>query len=193
MPDIVDNNFERADYIFLLEEIKGFKEFFMNYYKRKLKAKKKGDIDEKNYCKNVMNYTIGYLQKVNPFIKAYIIITLNRKMFDLVDKFYDDVLLSNVDSLITKRDISEYLPISDNLGDFKKVKENEDFYMYNFNYQWNLEPPSYRGTSKAWFANYAKITNKKFDLSKTSVSVLNPLYNKYRFDKKTFQLVKEIN
>lgn len=188
----VENDFEICDFVFKLERIKGFTEFFLSYYEKKKKAKLKGNKRKSQYYKNIMNYVIGYLQKINPFVKAYIILNLNKKMFNYVDKYYDDILLSNVDSLISKRDLSNVLPISNNLGDFKEVRKGEDFYMYGYNYQWNFEPPSYRGIPKAWFENYQEIMKKEFDLSKTSVNTLNVLYNKYRFNYKLNQFVKEI-
>ena len=183
--------FEPSEFVFKLGNIDGFSRFFKVYYDRKEKAKEKGDKIKKSYYKSIINMTIGYFQKINPFLRSYIISNLNNRMLDLVSKYYDHVLLSNVDSLITNIDLSSELPISDECGGFKIMREKEPFFLYSYNYQWNNEPPTYRGTPSAWFENYKKINKKSFDLSETSVSSLSVLYNKYRLDVKKMQFVKE--
>lgn len=120
-----------------------FKRFVEVWYNRKKNAKTKKD---KMKAKEILNFSIGYLQKVNPFIRARIISFANKVISDLID---ENTLLCSTDSIISlieRKDIN----IGVELGQFKEEKQGLFAYK-DMNYQWNLETPKYRGVSKNWF------------------------------------------
>ena len=174
----------KSDYICELSYNENFKRFFITYYDKKKQAKTKS---ERDYYKSVINYTIGFFKLTNPFIRANIILNLNDYMANMIEKFKDEVLLSNTDCLITKSDISKYLNIGNEIGQFKIAKEKQGFYMTKLNYQWDNEKPTYRGVPKGWYDEYKKRFKKDFILSENSVKILSRLFNKYQFNLKKFQ------
>ena len=122
-----------------------FIKFVKNWYNKKLNAK---DKIEKAKAKGVLNYSVGFLQNRNPYIRATIITRCNNLIKSLVDK---NTLYCNTDSLVslTKReDIEEKL--GSNIGEWKLEHEGNFAYI-GFNYQWNLDKPSYRGVPNSWF------------------------------------------
>lgn len=137
-----------------------YKRFVDRWYKEKKKGNPK--------AKNVLNFSIGYLQLVNPFLRAQIIGLSNESMLKLIDK---NTLYCNTDNIIsmTKRDD---LVFGNNIGEFKF--EREGYFAFDgFNYQWDLDIPSYRGIPKCWF-------NDGWDILKDP---LPPNGNTWVFDK----------
>ena len=153
-----------------------FKRFVAVWYNKKKKA---SCPEEKQKAKGVLNYSIGYLQNVNPYIRATILTHVNNRISSLVDK---NTLFCNTDSLVSlvrRPDIEAN--IGDEIGQWKL--EHQGYFAYKgFNYQWDDNVPTYRGQPKAYF-------KKGFDL----LTDLPPeTRNKYYLDHKTLQ-IKEID
>lgn len=134
---------ELAEYQF--PEIESpFKKFVNNYYNKKKKAI---DLDEKQKFKDVLNFSVGYMQLKNPFLRARIIFLCNKKIESLID---ENTLLCNTDSLVSltrRKDIEEKL--GNELGEWKLEHEGQFAYK-GLNYQWNSNV-CYRGVPKSWF------------------------------------------
>lgn len=164
----------RADYVFPL--IKSpFEKFVKTWYKRKKNAKTK---EEKGKAKGVLNYSIGYLQKYNPFLRAAIITYSNDFIMNLMD---ENTLYCNTDSIVSKvkrPDIEKNL--GDDIGQWK-IEHFGKFAYRGYSYQWDNTIPSVRGISKKWF-------KKDFDIL---VDPIPKQGNVWYIDRKTFEL-KEV-
>ena len=133
----------------------GLKRFVEVYYKRKKDAgelyKSTGDIQHlinKLKAKQTLNFFVGFLQRRNPFIRAWIVCLCNEYIENLID---DDTLFWNTDSIVSKRrryDLEENLGLE--VGQWKLEHTGEVAYLGN-NYQWNKDIPTYRGIPKTWF------------------------------------------
>lgn len=135
---------KRCEWIF--EKIESpFKRFVEVWYNRKKKANKNSAEREK--AKQILNYSVGYFQKVNPFVRARIISYANKVIKDLIN---DQTIYCNTDSIVSliKR---EDIIVGDNIGDFKLEDKGTYFAFNGFNYQWDYEVPTYRGVAKTWF------------------------------------------
>lgn len=117
-----------------------FKRFVEVWYNKKLNP------DTKKKAKGVLNYSVGYLQKVNPFLRATIIGHCNNYIKSLID---EDTLYCNTDSLVSKK-LRHDFKIGTELGNWK-IEHQGKFAFIGFNYQWDLEVPSYRSKPKSWF------------------------------------------
>lgn len=126
-----------AKYKFPLME-SPFKKFVETWYNKKLAGERK--------AKQVINYAVGYLQRINPFLRATVIGCCNSLIESMIDA---NTLYCNTDSIITLKPITS-LVIGKNIGEWK-IEKKGDFAFRNFNYQWNKEAPHYRGKSRNWF------------------------------------------
>lgn len=120
-----------------------FAKFMNRWYDRKKNAK---NPDDKAKAKQMIVYAVGYLQKVNPFLRAAIVGYANDLILSLLDK---NSIYCNTDCIVStvKRDD---LAIGLELGEFK-VEDSGMFGRSGFNYQWDLDLPTYRGIPKSWF------------------------------------------
>lgn len=132
----------RADYIFPMME-SPFVDFAERWYERKVCATNRA---EKTIAKEMMNYAVGYLQRKNPFLRAAVVEYANRLIYSVFDK---DTIYCNTDSIVSMRKRDD-LPIGNEMGQFKN-DHSGSFALKDFNYQWNLETPVYRGIPKSWF------------------------------------------
>lgn len=121
-----------------------FKKFIEVWYAKKKNAKNEQD---KYKAKEVLNYSVGYFQKVNPFIRARIISYANKVIRDLID---ENTLLCSTDSIVSLVPRNE-IKIGTNIGEFKDDSKGEFFAYKGMNYQWDLDIPTYRSVSKKWF------------------------------------------
>lgn len=132
--------------IFVFKEIESpFKRFVQVWYDRKKNAK---DKREKMKAKNVLTYSIGYLQRKNPFIRAAIICRANKYINSLID---ENTLYWNTDSIIStvKRPDIE-CNIGKEIGQWK-LEHSGSFAYTGYSYQWNGDIPCVRGIPKKWF------------------------------------------
>ena len=141
-----------AQFIFPVIE-SPFKEFVEHWYEIK---KHPSSQEEKLKAKCVLNYSIGYLQNINPFIRATVICRANEYIESLIyegtgknKRLKDNVLQWNTDSIISTCELPE-LKIGEGLGEWK-LQHVGNFAYRGFAYQWNYEVPTQRGVSKGWF------------------------------------------
>lgn len=173
-----------ADYVFDAIE-SPFKKFVEVWYNRKKNAK---TTEEKLKAKEVLNYSIGYLQLINPFIRACIIGRSNKYTLSYID---EHTIYANTDSIVSTepREDLEAL-IGSEIGQFKREHYGDLFAWQkdNLNYQWNLEPPKYRGIPKGFFIKFKEINKRDFDILKdtTPADLLT-----YEYDSEK-NIVKEI-
>ena len=133
-----------CDFIFPKVE-SPFKKFVEVWYKRKKEAQ--SGTKEKQKAKDVLNFSVGYYQKVNPFIRARIISYANKLISDLMD---ENTILCNTDSIVSlvpRKDLN----IGENIGQFKEENKGTLFAYKGYEYQWDLQVPTYRHVSKKWF------------------------------------------
>lgn len=117
-----------------------FKRFVHTWYERKRLAP--SGSDARNRAKSVLNYVVGYLQKVNPFYRTTIITYCNERIRSLID---DNTLSCNTDSIVSLQPRTD-LSISDGIGDFKV--EHDGYYAYiGTSYQWTGERAHIRGVN----------------------------------------------
>ena len=103
-----------------------FKKFVNRWYEEKKNAKTK---QQKAKAKGMLNYSVGYLQRVNPFLRSTIIYYANKMIKDLVD---ENTLYCNTDSLVSLVPRND-LNIGTNIGEFK-VEHEGQFAFRGFNY-----------------------------------------------------------
>lgn len=140
----------QCDVVFdLITLHKGAKDYILRLYAKKEEATDELEHDE---VKLKLNAAIGYYQRYNPFMRAYIVHKCNKKINSLID---ENTILWNTDaifSLVRRPD----LDIGENIGQFKETFIKNFVYINN-NYQINDELPLFRGFPKIWMKNYVKL------------------------------------
>lgn len=138
-----------------------FKKFVDYYYFLKKNAKNK---EIKQHAKDILNMSVGYLQRINPFIRATIVSRANNLIKDLIDK---NTLYCNTDSIVSLKPRKD-LTLGEGLGEWK-VEHKGKFRYVDYNYQWDNTLPSYRGIPKAWF-------NESYNILTDDIPVCGNLY-----------------
>ena len=161
-------------YIFPLME-SPFKRFVENWYNKK--ANSLPGSKEKNKAKGVLNYSVGQLQNVNPFIRATIIGRCNKLIESLID---EDTLFCNTDSIVSRKPLN--VKIGNGVGEWKIEHTGKVAYT-GANYQWDDGELSFRGIPKTWFP-------KDWDITKDKCPKAG---NLYEFKDKKLRLVKYEN
>ena len=161
-----------ADYIFYRMQ-SPFESFAHRHYARKRDST---DPAVRKRSKEMLNFSVGYLQRVNPFLRAAIIGHANRKIEKLIDK---DTIYCNTDCIVSREPRSD-LPIGFQMGQFK-VEHEGLFAFTGFNYQWDFNKPAYRGIPKSWF-------KEGWDILKDAPPHFG---NVYRFNKLEVKIEKE--
>lgn len=159
-----------ATHIFPKIIIKPLVKFAEAWYNKKVKAINE---IEKAKCKNVITYSIGMLQRHNPFLRSAVVGYCNNRIADLMD---DNTIYCNTDSLTSLVPRSD-LVIGEELGNFK-LSNTGDFAYIGYNYQWNNEKPKYKGIPNSWFP-------KNWDILKDEIPSCG---NVIKFDYETFKL-----
>ena len=134
---------EYATYIFKTME-SPFKKFADKWYK--IKETKTGE--EKAKAKQMLCYSVGFLQRKNPFLRAAVVEHCNRYMESLMD---ENTVYINTDSIVSLKPRDD-IKIGTNLGEFK-LEHHGQFAYTGFNCQWDDDAPVYRGVPKSWFDN----------------------------------------
>lgn len=114
------------------------------YYNKWWKKKKAGD----DKAKAMMNYVPGCWQNRNPFLRAYIVNSCNKRMEKLIDK---NTLMVNTDAIYSSVQRTD-IPIGDGLGEFKM--EHTKMRIKGLEYQKFIDgkwDTSYRGIPKIAF------------------------------------------
>lgn len=159
------------------------KNYILRLYNKKEEATDELEHDE---VKLKLNAAIGYYQRYNPFMRAYVVHKCNNKINSLID---ENTILWNTDaifSLVRRPD----LDVGDSIGQFKETFI-ERFVYINNNYQINDELPLFRGFPKIWMKNYIKLhPDKPLTIWDIIYSVDFSRYlAKYRLN--VFNLIKE--
>lgn len=157
------------------ETPEGVKQFIFKWYKMKEEAVAAGDILQKNKAKSMLNYVVGYFQKVNPWLRAWVVCSCNEYIQNLLD---EDSLFWNTDAIVSLRrrpDLEANLGTG--IGQWKLEHEGEVAYVNNC-YQWNGQTPTYRGVAKSWF-------KEGWDILKDELPVVG---NAYEFNKEELRL-----
>lgn len=134
-----------------------FKKFIETWYCRKQSPDKKLH----NKAKQILNYCVGYLQRINPFIRNCIVTRSNNFISSLID---ENTLYCNTDSIVSmKQRIDIEQNIGKEIGQWKV--EHYGAFAYNkFTYQWNDKNPTYKGVPKGWFSQFEKEHGRPFDM-----------------------------
>ena len=148
-----------------------FQKFVEKWYDKKKKSKTHREYMK---AKNYLVFSVGYLQRTNPYLRSAIITYCNDYIKSLINEDY--TLFCNTDSIVSLKEIPE-LKIGDNVGEWKVEHKGQVAYV-DFSYQWNNDLPVYRGVPKSWFP-------KNWDILKHEI----PHYgNKYYFDEKEIKI-----
>lgn len=111
---------EYADVVFQTME-SPYKKWAERWYNDKRIASKKDQSDRKTHAKDMMNLAIGYLQIVNPLMRAAILHNIETVMYDDLASAGanpEDILMINTDAIYSKRPLK--LPrMGCNIGDYK--------------------------------------------------------------------------
>ena len=141
-----------ADFVFPLID-SPYKEFAIKWYNEKKLAPKGSK--QRNLAKNVLVITVGLMQRKNPFLRAYIVNSCNRKIEYFVNKYKDKVCTWNTDAVYCTEHIPELDALCGNdIGQFK-VEYEGLFRQVGLNYQKvdeEVESVSYRGIIKSTFS-----------------------------------------
>ena len=131
-----------ADYIFPIMPTP-FTRFVEIWYNRKEHPR---DEREKSKAKNVLVFSVGYMQTCNPFLRAAILGYSERLVRSLVD---DNTIYANTDSIVSLVERPD-IKLGPDLGDWKLEHQGRFAYV-GYNYQWDLETPAFRGIPRSWF------------------------------------------
>lgn len=162
-----------------------FKKFVEVWYDKKKKAKTKED---KLKAKQVMNFAVGSLQNYNPLIRAIVVGRCNLLFESLID---ENTIYSCCDSIVScvpRPDLEALL--GSGLGQFK-IEHSDEYIAFKsgtFNYQWNYDLPSVRGTPKNWYKKFERLNHRKFDILKDTNPDIG--FNEFVFNKEKL-LVEE--
>lgn len=153
----------------------GVRKYVRKWYDIKRQASAKGDYATKIMAKQHLNYIVGYFQRVNPWLRAWVVCSCNEYIEELLD---ENSLYWNTDSICSRArrpDLEENLGTE--LGQWKMDHQGVVAYR-GLAYQWNMEKPTYRGVVKSWFPD-------GWDILKDEVP---SSANEWVFNKKTLRL-----
>lgn len=164
-----------CDVVFPLIE-SPFKKFVEYYYKIKSTTT---DKYEKARAKAYLNSAVGYLQRINLFMRAYVVETANENIRRYID---ENTIMWNTDaiySLVSRPDI----PLGADLGQFKLEYEGEIYHFHNNYQKIDSGELCYRGVPKA-------VGLKGFSLKERHYLKPSDFYV-YEFDKENFELKRK--
>lgn len=149
-----------ADVIFdLIDTPENLKRYCMKYYNMKKEASAAGNEKEKLKAKAYLNYPIGYSQRKNPFLRAYVVHNCNKIIKELLD---ENSVIWNTDAIfsLVRRDD---LVIGKEIGQFKEIYCETLRYKGN-TYQIGNDLPVYRGICKQWFKAFEKESGRPYNI-----------------------------
>lgn len=135
-----------------------YKKFVDKWFGLKYEGKTK---DVRLKAKNVINESIGYLQLINPFIRACVVERCNKRMKSLLN---EDSIYCNTDSICSSVKRGDIV-VSNKLGDFK-IEHRGQVATRGDCYQWGLSVPTYRGIPKKWFLAFEEKNGRPWDITK---------------------------
>lgn len=169
-----------AEYIFPAIE-SPFGKFVNYYFNKRKKAKTK---EERQKLKDILNFSIGYIRRKDPFLHSCI---LSRARYYIESFIDENTLYSNTDAIVSKvpRPELEAL-LGEEVGQFK-IAHKGNFAYNGSGYQWNFEVPSIRGKSKKWFEN---MYPNGFDILKDELPYMEANVYYYNEEKGVIESVK---
>ena len=156
-----EGDIQRSGYcscVFKMLDYSPFTKFAEKWFKRKKCPA------QKQKAKNVLVYSVGFLQRKNPYLRAYIVGLCNDLIRSLID---ENTLYCNTDSIVSLKERPD-LKIGDGLGEWK-IEHKGKFAYDGFNYQWKDETIAYRGIPKTWF-------KKNYDITKDDLPIAGNLW-----------------
>lgn len=160
--DLVDKEGIYADVRFpLIESPEGLKKFCKLYFDKKRNST---GLD-KQEAKGMLNYPIGYMQRINPFLRSYIVNKCNKKIKALLNQ---DSICWNTDAIFSRVKRDDLL-IGDNIGEFKEIKISS-LRLKGNSYQTAEDDPTVRGVIKHYYERFKKRTGKTFNLLKDKLT-----------------------
>lgn len=161
-----------VDVVFnLIPAPQGLKEFIFRWYNAKKTAKTE---EERLKAKSYLNLPIGYSQRYNPFLRAYVVHSCNQRIEDIVKRNKEVCVLWNTDAVYTLSPIE--VDVGKEIGQFKVINFATLRYIGN-TYQINDDYPMYRGIPKEWFRQFELRNGRKFDLLNDPVPKRANKYN----------------
>lgn len=155
----------------------GVRKYITKWYSIKRRAAAAEDKQTKTIAKQHLNYIVGFFQRVNPWLRAWIVCSCNEFISELLD---ENSLYWNTDSIcsrVRRPDLEENL--GSGIGQWKMDHQGVVAYR-GLAYQWNNDKPVYRGVAKSWFPD-------DWDILKDPLPECG---NLWEFNKKTFRLEK---
>lgn len=152
-----------------------FTKFVKVWYNKKEKGKNNKDREN---AKAVLNYSVGYLQRVNPFLRAIIVNRCNKLIKSLQD---ENTILCNTDSIVTLKSRDDLI-LGTDIGQWK-IEHQGDFAYTGYNYQWYHDQIAYRHIPTAWF-------DKGWDILEDELP--DDSSNKYYFDFYDLKIIKKV-
>lgn len=165
----------------LIETPESLKKFLKVYYDKKKTAPK--DSQERLDAKLMMNAAIGYTQRWNPFLRAYVVGKCNATIKDIINQHRENIVMWNTDAVFSTIELPE-LKLSNEIGDFK-VESCKTFRIKGNNYQIDDEIPTMRGTPKTWVAKFNESHDRPYNLLTDPIPELDNIYD---FDMTTLKL-----
>lgn len=150
--------------------------FIQKWYDKKKATKGNEHLE----AKAMLNLPVGYSQRYNPFLRAYVVHRCNYWIRNIID---ENTLFWNTDAIYSKTRRND-LKIGDSISCFKEIHIKRLIYKEN-TYQVDSELPTYRGVPKSWFKRFEKEHGRPFNIIEDD---LPKMYNKYRFNSETLKL-----
>lgn len=157
---------------------------FKGFVKKWFNEKCSDDKERSAKGKQMLNYSVGYMQRTNPFIRNTIVNRCTMYIESLID---ENTLYCNTDSLISLVERKD-LNIGSDLGQFQ-IKHQGQFRYVGYNYQWNGELPIYRGVSKKWFEEFKRRNKRDWNILYDTIP--DSAFNQYYFDEKKLKIIKK--
>lgn len=143
-----------SDYVFPLME-SPYTKFVNKWYRKKIYSRKS---DDRKYAKMVINEAVGYLQLINPFIRATVVERCNERIRQLMD---ENTIYCNTDSICSN--VPRDLPMGRDIGLFK-LEHSGEVAITSYTYQWNTDFPVYRSIPKSRFKKWNESHDRPWDL-----------------------------
>lgn len=143
-----------SNHVFKMLDYSPFTKFAHKWFDRKKQPK------FKQKAKNVLVYSVGFLQRKNPYLRAYIVGLCNELVRSLID---ENTLYCNTDSIVSLKERKDF-KLGSGLGEWK-IEHKGKFAYDGFNYQWKDDTVAYRGVPKTWFPENYDITKDELPIN----------------------------
>lgn len=151
---------------------------FRKFAQRWFDRSRTDDQIAKQKAKDMVNFAVGYLQRVNPFLRCAVIEHCNRKILELMD---EHTIYVNTDSIISTVPRPD-LEIGKEPGLWKLEHENEPFAHVGFSYQWGFGGAGmhYRAMPQNWFREGYDILKDELPGEEENIYYYDPFTNRVK-------------